>query len=155
LRQEPRKHCASVAGSAHIGHSIRGHARQAGAARGTEQVVAGGCRAQEAILRQQAVLFELPFNDLLFRAQEVHRAHHSPNAVQRSTLLSIKTGGCSEDCGYCSQSARYARTEASSARSCCRSTEVVAAAQAAKDNGRHRFCMGAAWRGPKDRIWTA
>ncbi|MBL8487364.1 MAG: biotin synthase BioB [Rhodocyclaceae bacterium] len=95
-------------------------------------------------------LFELPFADLMHRAQEVHRRHHDPNAVQRSTLLSIKTGGCSEDCGYCSQAARH--HEANLAReSLMEVDEVVAAARAARDKGASRFCMGAAWRGPKDR----
>jgi biotin synthase len=93
-------------------------------------------------------LFELPFNDLLFRAQEVHRAHHSPNAIQRSTLLSIKTGGCSEDCGYCSQSAHHGEAQR---EALLEVDEVVAAAQAARDKGASRFCMGAAWRGPKDK----
>ncbi len=93
-------------------------------------------------------LFELPFNDLLFRAQQVHREHHAPNAVQLSTLLSIKTGGCSEDCGYCSQSARHGEVQR---EALLEVGDVVAAAQAAKDKGATRFCMGAAWRGPKDK----
>ena len=93
-------------------------------------------------------LFELPFNDLLFRAQEVHRERHDANAVQRSTLLSIKTGGCSEDCGYCSQSAHHGEAQR---EALLETDEVVAAAQAAKDKGATRFCMGAAWRGPKDK----
>lgn len=94
-------------------------------------------------------LFELPFNDLLFRAQSVHRAHFDANAVQLSTLLSVKTGGCSEDCGYCSQSARY-ETEVERER-LMDIAEVVDAARAAKESGATRFCMGAAWRGPKDK----
>jgi biotin synthase len=98
----------------------------------------------EALVR----LFELPFNDLLFRAQQVHREHHAPNAVQLSTLLSIKTGGCSEDCGYCSQSARHGEVQR---EALLEVGDVVAAAQAAKDKGATRFCMGAAWRGPKDK----
>jgi biotin synthase len=93
-------------------------------------------------------LFELPFNDLLFRAQEVHRENHTPNAVQLSTLLSIKTGGCSEDCGYCSQSAHHGEAEREALLDV---EEVVTAAKAAKDKGATRFCMGAAWRGPKDK----
>ena len=93
-------------------------------------------------------LFELPFNDLLFRAQEVHRANHIPNAIQRSTLLSIKTGGCSEDCGYCSQSAHHGEAQR---EALLELDEVVAAARAARDKGASRFCMGAAWRGPKDK----
>ena len=93
-------------------------------------------------------LFELPFADLMFRAQEVHRAHHQTDKVQLSTLLSIKTGGCPEDCGYCSQSARHGEAERESLLDL---DEVMAAAQAAKDAGASRFCMGAAWRGPKDK----
>lgn len=94
-------------------------------------------------------LFGLPFADLMYRAQQVHRAHFDANAVQRSTLLSIKTGGCSEDCGYCSQSARYATGLEREAL--LPVDEVLAAAQAAKDKGASRFCMGAAWRGPKQK----
>ncbi len=93
-------------------------------------------------------LFELPFNELLFRAQEVHRQNHAANAVQLSTLLSIKTGGCSEDCGYCSQSAHHGEAEREALLDV---DEVVSAAKAAKDKGATRFCMGAAWRGPKDK----
>jgi biotin synthase len=93
-------------------------------------------------------LLELPFNDLLFRAQEVHRRHHDANTVQRSTLLSIKTGGCSEDCGYCSQAARHGEVQREDLLAL---EEVIAAAQAAKDKGASRFCMGAAWRGPKEK----
>ncbi len=93
-------------------------------------------------------LFELPFNDLLFRAQQVHRQNHDANAVQRSTLLSIKTGGCSEDCGYCSQSAHHGEVER---ETLLETDDVVAAATAARDKGATRFCMGAAWRGPKDK----
>jgi biotin synthase len=96
-----------------------------------------------------AALFELPFNDLLFRAQEVHRAHHAPNAVQLSTLVSIKTGGCPEDCGYCPQAARHHTGVDNEAM--LDVTAVVAAARVAKEAGASRFCMGAAWRGPKDR----
>ncbi|WP_082504791.1 MULTISPECIES: biotin synthase BioB [unclassified Methylophilus] len=94
-------------------------------------------------------LFELPFNDLLHKAQLVHREHHEPNAVQVSTLLSIKTGGCSEDCGYCPQAARY-HTEVEN-EPLMKLDDVLAAAKAAKDSGASRFCMGAAWRGPKQR----
>ena len=94
-------------------------------------------------------LFALPFNDLLFRAQQVHREHFNPNAVQLSTLLSIKTGGCSEDCGYCPQAARYhTGVENQDTLSV---DEVLAAAKLARDKGATRFCMGAAWRGPKQR----
>lgn len=101
-------------------------------------------------LRTEAMsLFDLPFNDLLFRAHTVHRENFDPNRVQRSTLLSIKTGGCPEDCGYCPQAARYHTGVENEA---LLSLDVVkAAAQAAKANGATRFCMGAAWRGPKAR----
>lgn len=94
-------------------------------------------------------LFKLPFADLLFRAQQVHRENFPANAVQRSTLLSIKTGGCSEDCSYCSQSARY--TTDVEREALLPLDEVVAAATAARDKGASRFCMGAAWRGPKKK----
>lgn len=94
-------------------------------------------------------LFELPFSDLIYRAQQVHRENFDPNAVQVSTLLSIKTGGCSEDCGYCPQAARY-HTDVEN-EPLLVLDEVLAAAQAAKDNGASRFCMGAAWRGPKQK----
>jgi biotin synthase len=94
-------------------------------------------------------LFALPFNDLLFRAHTVHRQHFDPNAVQVSTLLSIKTGGCPEDCGYCPQSARHhAGVENEPVMSL---DAVLTAAQQAKSNGATRFCMGAAWRGPKQK----
>ena len=94
-------------------------------------------------------LFSLPFNDLLFRAHSVHRTHFDPNAVQVSTLLSIKTGGCSEDCGYCSQSARYPTSVESQAL--MSQEAVMQAARSAKARGATRFCMGAAWRGPKQK----
>src|SRR5690348_124911 len=96
-----------------------------------------------------AALLALPINDLLHRAQQTHRAHHDPNAVQLSTLLSIKTGGCPEDCGYCPQAARYHTGVANEALLDVAS--VVAAARAAQSAGASRFCMGAAWRGPKER----
>jgi biotin synthase len=92
-------------------------------------------------------LFALPFNDLLFQAQQVHRRHFEPNTVQISTLINIKTGGCAENCGYCSQSAHFdtgLEREALMAVD-----EVITAASAAKDGGATRFCMGAAWRKPK------
>lgn len=94
-------------------------------------------------------LFELPFNDLLFQAQSIHRQHFDPNQVQVSTLLSIKTGACPEDCGYCSQSAR---NEAEIERErLLPLDEVIEKAQIAKNNGASRFCMGAAWRNPTDK----
>jgi biotin synthase len=91
----------------------------------------------------------MPFGDLLYEAQRVHRAHHAPNGVQLSTLLSIKTGGCPEDCAYCPQAARYHTGVSNEALKDV--AEVVATARAAKAAGATRFCMGAAWRGPKDR----
>lgn len=94
-------------------------------------------------------LYELPLMDLLYRAQQVHRTHFNANDIQRSTLLSVKTGGCSEDCSYCSQSARY-DTELGRER-LMPVDEVVAAARKAKEKGASRFCMGAAWRGPKEQ----
>jgi biotin synthase len=97
-------------------------------------------------------LFELPFNDLLFRAQQVHREHFDANAVQLSTLLSIKTGGCPEDCKYCPQSAHYETGVDGDALMPL--SEVLEAAAAAKANGATRFCMGAAWRNPKPRHLT-
>ena len=94
-------------------------------------------------------LFDLPFNDLLHRAQSIHRRHHDAAAVQLSTLLSIKTGGCPEDCAYCPQSARY-RTGVES-EPLLSLEDVLASATAAKASGATRFCMGAAWRGPKQK----
>lgn len=93
-------------------------------------------------------LYQLPLMDLLFRAQQVHRENFDPNAVQRSALISIKTGGCPEDCNYCSQSARYKATER---EALMQVEEVLAAAKEAKAKGASRFCMGAAWRGPKEK----
>jgi biotin synthase len=94
-------------------------------------------------------LYALPFTDLLFQAQQVHRQHFKANEVQLSTLLSIKTGGCPEDCGYCPQSASY--DTGVDADKLMDVGAVTAAAQRAKDAGATRFCMGAAWRSPKDQ----
>lgn len=94
-------------------------------------------------------LFSLPFNDLLFRAHTVHRQYFDPNTVQISTLLSIKTGGCPEDCGYCPQSARYHTSVEQ--ESLLPLEAVLAAARQARHAGATRFCMGAAWRSPKDK----
>ena len=99
-------------------------------------------------LDEVLALYDLPLMELIWRAQSVHRENFDPNAIQRSTLLSVKTGGCSEDCGYCSQSARY-QTDTERER-LMPLDEVVAAAKVAKEKGASRFCMGAAWRGPKD-----
>jgi len=94
-------------------------------------------------------LFELPFSDLLYRAQQVHRDNFDANAVQLSTLLSIKTGGCSEDCAYCSQSSHH--DSGLAAGKLMEIDEVVEAARAARAAGASRFCMGAAWRSPQER----
>ncbi|HTT08787.1 MAG TPA: biotin synthase BioB [Gammaproteobacteria bacterium] len=94
-------------------------------------------------------LFALPFNDLLYRAQTEHRRHFDANRVQLSTLMNIKTGGCPEDCTYCPQSARY--QTAVKAEPLTETADVIAAASAAREAGATRFCMGAAWRSPKDR----
>ncbi len=100
-------------------------------------------------LDEVQALFSLPFNDLIFRAQTVHRANFDPNEIQVSSLLSIKTGSCSEDCGYCPQSARHDSDLTPEALMPV--DEVLKAAQRAKDEGASRFCMGAAWRQPKDK----
>src|SRR5579885_579824 len=99
-------------------------------------------------LDEVLALFRLPFNDLLYRAQTVHRAHFDPNEVQISTLLSIKTGGCPEDCAYCPQSAHY-QTGLDAGKLMSREA-VLAEARRAKEAGASRFCMGAAWRSPRD-----
>ena len=100
-------------------------------------------------LAQAQTIYDLPFSDLMFQAQTVHRQHFDPNQVQQSRLLSIKTGGCAEDCGYCSQSAHHATgLDASKLMAVER---VVAEARKARDGGATRYCMGAAWRSPKDR----
>ncbi|HQT64072.1 MAG: biotin synthase BioB [Acidocella sp. 20-57-95] len=110
-----------------------------------EQLVAGQPRWSRDDV---AALLALPFPDLMFRAMSVHRAHFNPVEVQISTLLSIKTGGCPEDCGYCPQAASY---ETGTAASKLMAVEaVLAEARAAKAKGAQRFCMGAAWRSPKD-----
>jgi biotin synthase len=100
-----------------------------------------------------AGLFDLPFTELVFRAAEVHRAYHDAGAVQLSTLLSVKTGGCPEDCGYCSQSV-HAQTGLKATR-LMDVRQVLQSAARAKDAGSTRFCMGAAWRNPKDRDMPA
>jgi biotin synthase len=98
---------------------------------------------------QIAALFDLPFAELMFRAQSVHRTHFDPSQVQISQLLSIKTGGCPEDCGYCSQSAKH--DTGLKASKLMEVEAVLADARAAKASGVSRFCMGAAWRNPKDK----
>lgn len=99
------------------------------------------------------IIYNLPFNDLLFRAHSIHRQHFDPNAVQMSRLLSIKTGGCAEDCGYCSQSSHY--PTGLRASKLLEVSAVIEEAQKAKDAGATRYCMGAAWRSPKDRDMDA
>jgi biotin synthase len=100
--------------------------------------------------REEAeAIYNMPFMDLLFQAQSVHRANFDPNQVQRSKLLSIKTGGCAEDCAYCSQSARNGSKL--SASKLIEVERVIAQAKKAKEGGATRYCMGAAWRSPKDR----
>ncbi len=98
-------------------------------------------------------LFALPFNDLIFRAQTVHREWFDPNQVQKSMLLSVKTGGCPEDCGYCSQSAKH--DTGLSASKLMEVEKVLEGARRAKEAGASRYCMGAAWREPKERDMPA
>ena len=98
-------------------------------------------------------IYDLPFNELLFQAQCVHRRHFDPNTVQKCQLLSIKTGGCPEDCSYCSQSSRY--ETGLKASKLMALEEVLEGARAAKANGATRYCMGAAWRSPKQRDMAA
>ncbi|MDX8469928.1 biotin synthase BioB [Mesorhizobium sp. VK23B] len=100
----------------------------------------------------QAV-YDLPFNDLLFRAQTIHRENFDPNRVQLSRLLSIKTGGCPEDCGYCSQSSHH--QSGLKASKLMEVQRVIAEARKARDAGATRYCMGAAWRSPKERDMDA
>jgi len=102
---------------------------------------------------EASALYEMPFNDLLFKAQTVHRENFDPNRVQLSRLLSIKTGGCPEDCGYCSQSVHY--ESGLSASKLMEVERVVAEARKARDAGATRYCMGAAWRNPKPRDMEA
>ncbi|MDX5433898.1 MAG: biotin synthase BioB, partial [Halomonas sp.] len=103
-------------------------------------------------LAEIEALLALPFNDLLFRAQQVHRAHFDANAVQVSTLLSIKTGACPEDCKYCPQSGHY--TTGLDKEKLLEIEKVVAQAKAAQEAGASRFCMGAAWRSPREKDLT-
>ncbi|MQY43652.1 biotin synthase BioB [Epibacterium sp. SM1969] len=104
--------------------------------------------------REEAeAIYNQPFMDLLFEAHSVHRSHYDPNQVQMSKLLSIKTGGCAEDCAYCSQSARNGATL--SAAKLIEVEKVLSEARRAKEAGATRYCMGAAWRSPKDRDMPA
>ena len=104
-------------------------------------------------LAEASALYEMPFNDLLFRAQTIHRENFDPNRVQLSRLLSIKTGGCPEDCGYCSQSVHH--ESGLTASKLMEVERVVAEARKARDAGATRYCMGAAWRNPKPRDMEA
>jgi len=104
--------------------------------------------APKHTLEEALARFEQPFMDLLWQAQAVHRLHFNPNEIQRSALFSIKTGGCSEDCKYCSQSAHHGTVEREPLKPL---SEVLAAARAAQAQGATRFCMGAAWRNPRDK----
>jgi biotin synthase len=104
-------------------------------------------------LAEASALYEMPFNDLLFRAQTIHRENFDPNRVQLSRLLSIKTGGCPEDCGYCSQSVHH--ESGLTASKLMEVERVVAEACKARDAGATRYCMGAAWRNPKPRDMEA
>jgi biotin synthase len=122
---------------------------QAGAAVHSDRTESRGEHGPRWTREAVTALYELPFNDLLHRAQTIHRQHFDANAVQLSTLLSIKTGGCPEDCAYCPQSARY-QTGVENETLLPLET-VLAAARAARQNGATRFCMGAAWRGPKPK----
>ncbi|MGX0960870.1 biotin synthase [Bradyrhizobium japonicum] len=110
-------------------------------------------RSQRWTVEDAWAAYQLPFNDLLFRSQSVHREHFDPNRVQLSRLLNIKTGGCPEDCGYCSQSSHHATALAAS--KLMEVGKIVAEARKAKDSGATRYCMGAAWRNPKPRDMDA
>lgn len=101
-------------------------------------------------LNQVLELYDTPFMELLYRAQTVHREHHAPNRMQLSTLMSIKTGACSEDCAYCPQSRHHETNLATDSRLAA-IEEVIEAAKAARAQGAQRFCMGAAWRSPTER----
>ena len=114
---------------------------------------AGGETRTDWTRAEISALFDLPLLELLFDAQQIHRAYHARNEVQLSTLLSIKTGGCPEDCGYCSQSV-HASTGLKATK-LMDADAVLAAAAEAKANGSGRFCMGAAWREPKERDMDA
>jgi biotin synthase len=115
----------------------------------TADASCGHAHVERWSVEQIEALFDLPFNDLILRAQAVHREHFAPNQVELATLLSIKTGGCPEDCGYCPQSVHY--DTGVDATKLMDVEAVAAAARTAKEHGATRFCMGAAWRAPKDR----
>ena len=104
-------------------------------------------------VEEAQTVYDAPFNDLLYRAQTIHRANFDPNRVQLSRLLSIKTGGCPEDCGYCSQSSHH--QSGLKASKLMEVQRVIAEARKARDAGATRYCMGAAWRSPKERDMDA
>ena len=114
-----------------------------------EQIAVAAPIRHDWSLSEVEALFALPFNDLLYKAQSLHRVNFDPNEIQVSSLLSIKTGSCSEDCGYCPQSARYDADL--NPEALMPVDAVLKAAEQAKQQGASRFCMGAAWRSPKDR----
>src|ERR1700722_1414858 len=105
--------------------------------------------AEKRIGDEARIIYNLPFNDLLFRAHSVHRVNFDPNRIQLSRLLSIKTGGCPEDCGYCSQSVQY--PTGLKASKLMEVERVIDEARKAKESGATRYCMGAAWRSPNHR----
>lgn len=115
----------------------------------SQQAIHFGVMRQNWTLPEVQSIFDLPFNDLLFNAQSIHRQHFDPNAVQLSTLLNIKSGGCPEDCAYCPQSARF--QTGVEAAPLLPLEEVLAAARSAQSQGATRFCMGAAWRSPRGK----
>jgi biotin synthase len=123
--------------------------RNAAAQPASVATLASGKTRTDWTLDEVRALYAAPFMDLLYAAQTVHRQHFEPNRVQISTLLSVKTGGCPEDCGYCPQSIRYEAGVDNEPLLDLK--EVVANAQAARDRGATRFCMGAAWRSPKPK----
>jgi biotin synthase len=128
--------------------TLLSHSNQAASATPMHGDVRGDWTRKEAL-----ALHDAPFNDLLFQAQTVHRQYFDPNKVQLSRLLSIKTGGCPEDCGYCSQSTHH--NSGLKASRLMEVDKVVAEARKARDAGATRYCMGAAWRSPKDRDMDA
>jgi biotin synthase len=128
--------------------TLASHSTETTSGTPTSRDICGNWTREEAL-----ALYEAPFNDLLFRAQTVHRQHFDPNKVQLSRLLNIKTGGCPEDCGYCSQSIHH--DSGLKASRLMEVERVVAEARKARDAGATRYCMGAAWRSPKDRDMDA
>ncbi|MBZ9793572.1 biotin synthase BioB [Rhizobium sp. 3T7] len=126
---------------------------QSPSANSTQEIKGSSAPLGFATHSEAQIIYNLPFNDLLYRAHGVHRANFDPNAVQMSRLLSVKTGGCAEDCGYCSQSAHY--PTGLKASKLMEVERVLAEARKAKDGGATRYCMGAAWRSPKDRDMDA